>query len=78
MIDLRQCQPGDKLLTKHGTTLVYVEQLADSHHCDHLIKYPNGGGGFRTHSGHVFRNPSVRMDEDEDIVEILTTKSDSQ
>jgi hypothetical protein len=69
MVDLRNCKPGDKLLTVHGTILEYVGPLPEEHFYDHEVKYPDGSAGTRTHNGQVFRNK--RMFEDEDIAEIL-------
>ena len=68
-IDLRNCKPGDKLLTKHGRILTYVKPLGDNDYMDHEIKYPDGGYGSRTHEGFVYRKK--RMETDEDIVEII-------
>jgi hypothetical protein len=68
-IDLRDCKPGDKLLTKHGRILTYVKPLDSNDYMDHEIRYPNGGYGSRTHEGFVYRRK--RLDTDEDIVEII-------
>lgn len=70
-VDLRQCKPGDRLLTKHGTILEYVGPNDTQYPTDypHLIKYPNGSFGSRTDNGQVF--VILRLPEDEDIVEIL-------
>lgn len=71
IVDLNKCKPGDRLLTKHGTILLYVDKLPKENYYDHLIQYPNGSFGTRINDGHVFKNPSKRLDIDEDIVEIL-------
>ncbi len=72
MIDLRECKKGDKLLTKHGTILEYVESLdPEIHYYSHRIKYPDGSFGTRVDSGHVMKNESRRLESDEDIIEIL-------
>ena len=70
-VDLRQCNPGDKLLTKHGTIMEYVGPNDSYFHTvfPHRVKYPNGEFGSRTDEGWVFR--FNRRPEDEDIVEIL-------
>ena len=73
-IDLRNCKPGDKLLSKHGLLLEYVGPLLEEDYFDHAVKYPNispyfGSSGTRTHDGFVFRKK--RLEEDHDIVEIL-------
>lgn len=72
MVDLRMCEKGDMLVTKHGLTLTYVKRLPKAHYYDHEIKYPylNGNGyGTRTHDGHVFREK--RKPEDQDIIKII-------
>ena len=70
-VDLRECRPGQKLLTKHGTILTYVGIRFPDSPFPHEILYPEGSNGSRTHDGYVFRNPAKRLYEDEDIVEIL-------
>lgn len=72
MIDLRNCVKGDKLLTKHGTILEYVESLDSKiYYYSHIIKYPNGSFGIRVDSGHVLKDPEKRLESDEDVIEIL-------
>ena len=72
MIDLNNCKPGDKLLTKHGTLLEYVCKLnPEVDYYDHRIKYPNGSFGTRVNSGHVMKNVNKRLETDEDIIKIL-------
>lgn len=70
-VDLRQCKPGDKLLTKHGTIMEYVGPNDPWFHTQypHLVKYPNGELGSRTDDGFVFLFD--QRPEDQDIVEIL-------
>jgi hypothetical protein len=68
MIDLRKCVPGQKLRTKHGTILEYLGP-SDSLSYPHLIRYPNGSEGTRCDDGFTYK--FKRMDEDEDVVEIL-------
>ena len=70
-VDLRECKTGDRLVSKHGVVLEYVSPLEDENDYDHLVKYPNGSGGTRIHSGHVFRNPGIRLFEDHDIVQVI-------
>ena len=75
MIDLRNCKPGDKLLSKHGLMLTYVGTLPEDDYMDHEVEYPNispyfGGMGSRTHDGFVFRK--AREESDHDIVEIIS------
>ena len=67
-VDLRKCKPGDKLLSKHGNVLEYVE-YKPSNTYPHFIKYPDGSLGTRLDNGWVFGKK--RMEEDEDIVQIL-------
>ena len=74
MVDLRDCKPGDKLLSKHGLLLTYVKALPEEDYMDHVVKYPNispyfGSTGTRTHDGFVMRNK--RLEEDHNIVEII-------
>ena len=77
-IDLRNCKPGDKLLSKHGLVLEYVKALPENHYMDHEVRYPNeapyfGSTGTRTHDGFVFRKS--RLDTDQDITEILQNET---
>jgi hypothetical protein len=69
-VDLRTCKKGDKLLTSLGDTLTYVKATPEEEeYYDHVVEYPSGSRGTRTHDGYVYRN--VRMPEfDHDIVEI--------
>ncbi len=74
MVDLRDCKPGDKLLSKHGVILEYVRALPEECYMPHEVRYPNiepwkGSTGTRTHDGFVFK--SGRLPEDHDIVEII-------
>ena len=74
MIDLRTCKPGDKLLTKHGSVLTYVCYDSDNPNVKdwpHIIRYPNGARGTRTHEGFCFKNIDKRLPSDEDVIEIL-------
>ena len=68
-IDLRDCEPGDKLKSIHGTILTYVGTAERWTNYDHEVRYPDGSLGTRTHEGHTYRNK--RQPEDEDIAEIL-------
>ena len=74
MVDLRNCKPGDKLLSKQGLILEYVKALPEEDYYDHEVKYPDtapyfGSRGTRTHDGFVMRKS--RLEEDNDIVKIL-------
>jgi len=71
-IDLNTCKPGDKLLSKHGMILTYVEKHSGvcSKDFPHEVMYPDGSNGTRTDDGHVFN--IKRLPEDHDIVEILS------
>lgn len=70
-VDLRQCKPGDKLLTRQGTTLVleYVglNKGQNSKKYPHVVKYPTGHLSTRTDSGETFNSECLSVD----IVEIL-------
>ncbi len=69
-IDLRDCKPGDILVTRSGKTVEYVGPTEKGNYYDHVVKY-NGGHsyGSRTHDGYVFRKN--RRDDDEDIIHVL-------
>lgn len=71
MIDLRNCKAGDKLRSKHGEILTYIGPLPVDDYYDHEVLYANGSRGTRCHDGHVYRNPSRRLPEDHDIMEII-------
>jgi len=69
-IDLRDCKPGDILVTRSGKTVEYVGPTEKGHYYDHLVKYNDGHSyGTRTHDGYVFRKN--RRDDDEDIIYVL-------
>ncbi len=76
MVDLRTCENGDILVSKHGLILTYVGPLEDGHYFDHQVRYKSELGnphyGSRTHEGYVFRNN--RLPEDHDIVKIIKWK----
>ena len=67
-VDMSQCKPGQKLRSKHGIILEFVEYDSKQKY-PYFVKYPNGGHGSRTVEGWVFRNNP--LPEDHDIVEIL-------
>lgn len=73
MVDLRDCQKGDLLISKHGMVITYVEPLPEDDYYDHKIMYPQEFGQFgtRIHDGHVYRNPRSRVDQDHDIIAIV-------
>ena len=74
MFDMKQCKPGDKLISCHGLILTYVglNENDTSGNYPHRIQYPNdeiyGSNSFgsRTDDGFVFKYK--RMPEDHDIV----------
>ena len=68
MIDLRKCKKGDKLISKHGETLTYVEHRPEEYF-PHIVEYSDGSGGSRTDEGWVGRNK--RLETDHDIVEVI-------
>ena len=74
-IDLSKCKAGDKLVSIHGTILIYVGPTTKDNYYDHFVKYPNGSMGTRINDGHVFKNESKRLQSDEDIVEIIPCAS---
>ena len=66
-VDLRDCKPGDILVTRSGKTAEYVGPSEGYY--DHEIKFEKNSYGTRTHDGYVFRNN--RRDDDEDIIQVL-------
>jgi hypothetical protein len=69
-VDLRTCKKGDILISSLGERLKYVRPTTTTEYLDHVIEYPDGSGGTRTHDGKVFPikpNPET----DHDIVEIV-------
>ena len=74
-VDLRNCKPGDILVTRSGKTVTYVRPLPKHDYMDHEIKYANGAYGSRTDDGYVYRRN--RLDTDEDIISILEIKLDN-
>lgn len=68
VVDLRNCKPGDKLLTKHGIILTYVGTNTDPLY-PHEVEYPTGGHGSRTDDGFAFRNS--RHSADQDVIKVL-------
>ena len=69
-IDLSVCKRGQKLVSKCGLILTYIEPLPEENYYDHLVNYPDGTKGTRCNDGYVFRN--IRNEEyDYDIIEIL-------
>ena len=69
MIDLRNCKPGDKLISKHGKMLTYVAYYSGSH-WPHYVRYDDSGKiGSRTDEGYFFSDNRSYCDDD--IVEIL-------
>lgn len=47
MIDLRNCVPGQKLKSKHGLILTYVERNPEGAYYEHTVEYPDGSKGTR-------------------------------
>ena len=72
-IDLRNCKPGDKLVSSLGEILTYIKPLPNSDYMDHEIRYANGSPGTRTHDGFVFKKN--RKDTDHNIVKIIPQES---
>lgn len=70
MIDLRNCNKGDKLISNHGDTLTYVEHQPEAYF-PHIVKYADGSRGSRTDDGFVMRNESQRLETDHNIVEVI-------
>ncbi len=71
-IDLRECEPGDILISSLGSKLKYVGPLPEAHFYDHEVEYLDSsmGNGSRTHDGHVFRHNRI-PETDHDIVKII-------
>jgi hypothetical protein len=67
-IDLRTCNPGDKLRSAHGLILTYVEHCPGKTY-SHIVRYPDNSLGSRIDDGHVYH--FSRLACDHDIVEII-------
>lgn len=67
-VDLCRCVAGDRLLSKHGAVLVYLERVRPTP-LGHRVMYPDGSKGTRTDEGWVLRNKPLPTDHD--IVAIL-------
>jgi hypothetical protein len=73
MFDMKQCKPGDKLISCHGLILTYVgpNDYDSSNYYPHKVKYPeneiygNKSFGTRDDEGRVSKNG---IPEDHDIV----------
>jgi hypothetical protein len=76
MFDMKQCKPGDLLISCHGLILTYVGPNEHDVHSEyqypHTVQYPNQipygpiSFGTRTDDGHCF--VKNRQPEDHDIV----------
>jgi hypothetical protein len=80
-VDLRNCEQGDILISKHGAILEYLEPLPKENYYDHSVKYlwldgelneGQFGNGTRTDEGFVFRNN--RLDTDHAIIAVIPAK----
>lgn len=77
-VDLRECNPGDTLISALGAKLKYVRIATESQYLDHYVQYvqlpdgskPKGQFGTRTHDGYVFAKNRIAA-TDHDIVEII-------
>lgn len=67
-VDMSTCKPHDRLLTKHGKIVTYVEKM-EGYPYPHSVVFSDGGCGNRCDNGKVFAHKS--LPEDEDIVLIL-------
>lgn len=80
-VDLRTCDPGDKLISALGGELEYVGPTEEHEYLDHKVKYisipggnlGNNSFGTRTHDGFVFKNKRI-PETDHDIVKIIKKK----
>ena len=71
-INLSKCVPGQKLRSSHGEIMTYVRRLNPAKdYYDHEVKCLNGYSYTLTNDGHVYRNPKMRLPEDNNIIEIL-------
>lgn len=73
-IDLSTCQPGQKLVSKHGEILTFVgpnKYDGVRYWYPYMIQYQNGSFGCRTQDGFVSCFPDKRLETDHDIVQIL-------
>lgn len=78
MVDLSKCNKGDRLLSRHGMVLIYIEPFPENNYYDHRVQYPDGGFGTRMNDGYTFKNPGSRMSIDHDIVEVLNAPNLNQ
>lgn len=78
-VDLRECEPGDILISALGVRLKYVGPAPENSYYDHEVEYeePGLGNGTRTHDGYVMRH-NRKPEIDHDIVEIIHIKKDSK
>lgn len=69
-IDLRNCKPGDVLISKHGKKFVYVKYNENDHYPHQITDFERRiENNSRIDDGHVFyRN---RQEDDHDIVQII-------
>jgi hypothetical protein len=70
-VDLRSCKGGDILISCLGGQLTYIRLDYRNKDWPHLVQYENGSMGSRTDTGHVMRNPKMRLGTDHDIVSII-------
>lgn len=70
LIDLRTCEAGDILISKHGLELLYDKQLPETAYYDHMIVYLDGSYGTRIDTGHTYKNEQKRLESDHDVIEI--------
>ena len=77
-VDLRNCEPGDILISALGKTLRYLRPTKEGEYLDHLVEYldENGnsdpllGNGTRTHDGYTYAKKRI-PETDHDIVKII-------
>jgi len=74
MVDLRTCDKGDILISRHGKMLRYLRPTYCGEYLDHIVQYIDKEGykglGSRTHDGYVFLK-NRKPETDHDIINII-------
>lgn len=59
MVNLNDCKPGDKLISRNGYLYTYIRKTSDN---NHQIMYDDGSVGIRLDNGRIFKNISDNYD----------------
>jgi hypothetical protein len=72
-INLSKCVPGQKLRSTRGDIMTYVRRLNPAKdYYDHEVKCSKGYLYTVTNDGYEYRNPKMRLVDDNNIIEILS------